>query len=171
MFNVNDYVVYGLNGVCQIVFIGKDEYSKYDETEYYVLHPVDNNNLTIRVPVKKDNTTMRAICTKDHALSLIAMLPELHTVWIDDERQRTHNYKDTLKTGNTEDLVKLVKTLYLEKEARSQTGKKLTKTDEEIFNAAEKHLYEEFAVALNISSDDVVSYIREHIPRNVQPVI
>ena len=38
------------------------------------------------------------------------------------------------------------------------------KTDEEIMNTAEKNLYEEFAIALNISPEEVVSYIHERIP-------
>lgn len=44
-------------------------------------------------------------------------------------------------------------------------GKKLTKTDEDIMNIAEKQLSEEFAVALDISPDEVLPYILEHIPK------
>lgn len=40
----------------------------------------------------------------------------------------------------------------------------IMKTDEEIMNTAEKNLYEEFAIALNISPEEVVSYIHERIP-------
>ena len=42
-------------------------------------------------------------------------------------------------------------------------AKKITKTDEEIFDTAEKKLNQEFALALNISPDQVASYILEHI--------
>lgn len=161
MFKVNDYVVYGLTGVCQITDIAKDDCN--GETEYYVLNPVYNDNMTIKVPVNNPNILMRSISTKDDVLSLIAMMPDLHTVWIDDDKQRVNNYKAALKTGKTEEWARIIKTLYLEKEAKFVDGKKLRKTDEDILITAEKYLNEEFAVALNISPDEVVEYILEHI--------
>ena len=42
--------------------------------------------------------------------------------------------------------------------------KKLTKADEERLSTAEKQLHEAFAVVLDISPDEVVPYIMEHIP-------
>lgn len=73
------------------------------------------------------------------------------------------NFKAALRTGECEELIKLIKTLYLEKKEKSVIGKKLMKSDEDIMKAAEKHLYEEFAIALNISPNEVVTYILEHI--------
>lgn len=163
MFNVNDYVVYGSTGVCQIVNIRKDEYNNSNETEYYFLKPVFGNNMTIMVPVNNPKIAMRAISTKDDILSLIATMPEIETAWNDDEKQRNEDFKAALKSGKNEELVKIIKTLYLQKEARSVVGKKLTKTDEDIFNAAEKSLNQEFAVVLSISPDEVIPYILGHI--------
>lgn len=166
MFKINDYVVYGSTGVCQITDIRKDEYAGSNETQYYVLQPVFNDNMTIKIPVNNPNVSMRAILTKDEVLSLIAAMPEKKTIWIDDSRERSAYFKAVLKTRKSEEWVKLIKTLYLEKEARSVEGKTLTKGDENILNTAEKQLNEEFAVALNISPDEVVPYILEHISQN-----
>lgn len=168
MFKVNDYVVYGLTGVCQIADIRKDNYNNSNEIEYYVLNPVYSNNMTtIMVPVNNPNIMMRAISTKDDVLSLIAKMPDIETTtWIDNDMQRTNNYKVALRTGRTEEWVKIIKTLYLEKNARSVIGKKFSKTDEEMLNTAEKYLNEEFALALNISPNEVIPYILEHISQN-----
>jgi len=165
MFKVKDYVVYGLNGVCQIADIRKDNYDKSNETEYYILKPVYNTSITsIMVPVKNSNIMMRAISTKNDVLSLIARMPDIETTsWIDNDTQRTNQFKAALRTGKTEEWVKIIKTLYQEKKARSAVNKKLTTTDEGLLNTAEKHLNEEFAIALDISPDEVVSYIRKHI--------
>lgn len=164
MFKVKDYVVYGLTGVCQIIDISS-EFIDNDETEYYVLHPVYNNNhnMTIKIPVNNTKVSMRKIITKKDISSLIAMMPEMETIWIEDMRQRKNDYMTALRTGNSEECMKIIKTLYLEKQAKSAEGKTLTKTDENIMNTAEKQLYEEFAVALDISPDEVMSYIFEHI--------
>lgn len=162
MFKVNDYVVYGLTGVCQITDIRKDEYTNGD-TQYYVLSPADNDNITIMVPTNNPKITMRAISTKDQVLSLIESMPEIEATWLDDERKRNADFKAALKSGKNEEWIRIIKTLYLEKERRVAIGKKLTKTDEEILNSAEQKLNQEFALALNISPDEVVSYILKHV--------
>ena len=166
MFKINDYVVYGSTGVCQITDIKKDEHIDSDETEYYVLHPVYHNNITIKVPVNNPNSGMRAVLTKKDVLSLIAAMPESKPILIDNAKHRSDNFKAVLKTGNNEDLIKIIKTLYQEKKAKSFINKKLTKTDEDIMNTAEKQLYEEFAIALNILPEEVLPYILEHTPQN-----
>jgi CarD family transcriptional regulator len=163
MFKVNDYVVYGLKGVCKIGSIGKDGYKNNEETDYYFLSPVYNNDMTIMVPVNNPNIVMRHISTKDDVLSLIATMSEIEPVWIDNERQRDANFKAALKTGKPEEWVKIIKTIYLEKETRSSVGKKLTRTDEETFHTAEENLHQELAIVLNISPGEVVPYILEHI--------
>ena len=163
MFKVNDYVVYGATGVCQIVDIRKDEYNG-KETEYYVLQPAFNNNMTIKTPVNNQSSLLRPILTKDEILSLIAMIPQIEPFTDDNVKHRSESLKAALKTGNHEELLKIIKTLYLDKQEKSIINKKLTKTDEDIMLSAEKQLHEEFAIALHISPDEVIAYIHEHIP-------
>jgi CarD family transcriptional regulator len=115
------------------------------------------------VPTNNPKITMRAISTKDQVLSLIESMPEIEATWLDDERKRNADFKAALKSGKNEEWIRIIKTLYLEKERRVAIGKKLTKTDEEILNSAEQKLNQEFALALNISPDEVVSYILKHV--------
>ncbi|MEN6347788.1 MAG: CarD family transcriptional regulator [Syntrophomonas sp.] len=163
MFNVNDYVVYGMTGVCRITGIGKDEYLGGDETEYYVLDPVYGENMTIRIPVNNPHTMLRAIVTKEEVLSLIATMADEGIAFIGDDRERSTALKAALKSGKTEEWIKIIKTLNHAKKEKSALGKKLTKTDEDLMNAAEKQLHEEFAIVLDISPDEVSAYILEHI--------
>lgn len=162
MFKINEYVVYGSTGVCQIVDITEENIS--DElTEYYVLQPVYNDTMTIKIPVNNTKVLMRRTITKDDVKSLIKAIPEKETIWIEDNKERTKVYKEAIRTGRCEDLIKVIKTLYQEKEERAEEGKKLTKTDEDIMKTASKFLHEEFAVVLNISPEEVPSYIEKHI--------
>lgn len=163
MFKVNDFVVYGTTGVCRITDIARDEYSGNSETEYYILHPVYNDNMTIKIPVNNHKISMRAVLAKEEVSSLIATMADKETIWIEDSRERSELFKSMLRKGTCEDWIKLIKTLYLEKESRSATGKTLTNTDEEIMRSAEKQLNEEFAIVLNISPDEVLPYIFERI--------
>jgi len=163
MFKVNDYVVYNTMGVYKIVDIRKDKDISNNEIEYYVLQSAYSNNLTIKTPVNNPKVMMRGVITKDDVLSLIAAMPEKETVWINNDRERNVIFKAALRTGKSQEWVKLIKTIYLKKQEKNYLGKKLAKIDEDIMKAAEKNLYEEFAVALNISPDEVVSYILDHV--------
>lgn len=162
MFKVNDYVMYSTTGLCQISDIRKDD-SCGNETEYYVLHPVNNNTMTIKTPVNNPNIPMRPLLTKDEVLSLIATMPEKEPFLIDNNRDRCIAFKTALKTGKSEERIKVIKTLYLDKEAKSIVNKKLTKVDDDMMQTAERQLHEEFAMALNIPPDEVDNYILDYI--------
>jgi CarD family transcriptional regulator len=95
----------------------------WNSAEYYVLQPAFNNNMTIKTPVNNRKVLMREIITKDDALSLIESMPETETVWINNNRERNENFKAALKTGESEEWAKLIKTLYLEKQEKSEHGK------------------------------------------------
>lgn len=161
MFHVNDYVSYGLNGVCHIEDIRKDA---DNETEYYILKPIGNNNMIIMVPINNPKVLMRPTISKDDVLAIIAAMPEMEAMWVVDDKERNSTFKTAVRSGKPEEWIKVVKTIYLEKEVRSAIGKKITKTDEDIMQTAEQKLNEEFAFALNILPNEVVSYISEHIP-------
>ncbi len=165
MFEVNDYVVYGLTGVCQIIDIQKNQDTDGNETDYYVLRPVyDNtNNMIIKTPVSLAKIRLRRVISEDDATSLIARMPEFESIWIDDTKKRSAYFKAILKTAQCEDYIKVLKTLRMEKKARSVMGKNITHTDENIMKTAEKQLHDEFAIALNISPHEVAPYILEHI--------
>lgn len=72
---------------------------------------------------------------------------------------RKEKYNEILKKGNKVELVKLIRTLYLEKEKKKTEGKKLYVGDEKIMAEAERLLHEEFAVVLNIKVDEVLPFI------------
>jgi len=163
MFKVNDHVVYGSTGVCKITDIMRDKDASGNMVEYYILQPISSKKMIIKCPVNNPKVSIRKVMTKEDATALISIMPELETVWINDHRQRNQNFKAALKTGESEKLAKLIKTLYLKREEVSGLGKKLTKADEDILKAAEEHLYEEFAIALDIPQDEVVTYIQDHV--------
>ncbi|NLE26429.1 MAG: transcriptional regulator [Clostridiaceae bacterium] len=163
MFKVNDHIIYNTMGVCRVVDIRKEKDINDEETDFYILRPVYGNNLTIKTPINNDKVFMRKILKRDDVLSLIESLSDQETNWIDDNKKRNEIFKATLKKGETKGWAKLVKTIYIEKQEKSAIGKKLMKIDEDIMKTAEKNLYEEFAAALNISLEEVLPYIREHV--------
>lgn len=164
MFKVNDYVVYSTTGVCKIIDIIREKNISDNDTDYYVLEPVYDKNLIIKTPVNNPKVLMRNIITKDEILELIASMPEKESIWINDDRERNEKFKAVLKSLESEEWMNLIRTIYIAKQKKTELGKKLSKADEEIMKIAEKNLNEEFALALNISPDEVAAYILERIP-------
>lgn len=165
MFKVNDYVIYGITGVCQIVDITKESLIDNLQKEYYVLKYIYDNDTIIKIPTDNEKVPMRKILSKGDVTTLINSMPSSETIWIDDDRKRNETFKSILKTGDIENLVKLIKSIYLDKEYKKSIGKKVYKIDNEIMQTAQRLLNEEFATILNISPSEVSSYISSHIPQ------
>jgi CarD family transcriptional regulator len=163
MFQINDIVVYGTTGVCRVTNITKEKYRGNEETEYYVLQPIFSNKMVIKTPVNNQKVVMRNIITKNDVLSLIDTFPQEGAAIIENDRERSELCKAALKTGDSEEWVKVIKILKLEEKEKSAAGKKLNKIDEEIMKAAEKQLFEEFAIVLEISPEEVHQYIKKRI--------
>lgn len=163
MHKVNDYVVYGSIGVCRISDIVSESDIHGKVIEFYVLSSVSENHLTIKAPVTNPNVLIRKVISKDEISSLISLMSAQETIWIKNGKERNIYFKNALKSGRCEEWIKVIKTIYLEKQVKIGEGKKLAKSDEDIMQAAEKKLHGELAIALNISPDKVLSYILEHI--------
>ena len=63
----------------------------------------------------------------------------------------------------------MIKALYHHKQERLSEGKKFYVSDERFFREAENMLYEEFAIVLHISKDQVLPFILEQIHSEETP--
>lgn len=163
MFEVNDYIMYGMTGVCQVVDITKERIIDDLQKEYYVLKHIYANDTIIKIPTDNEKISMRKILSKGEVTTLIDNITNSETIWIDDDRQRNEAFKSILKTGDVDNLVKLVRSIYLNKEYKKSIGKKTYKVDQEIMDVAERLLNEELATVLKINPSEVASYISNHI--------
>lgn len=162
MFKINDYVVYGSNGVCKVTDIEQVTLRK-EELEYYILSPVYNDKMTIKIPVNNKKISMRDLMTKAEIMNLIKEFSKNETVEIEDSRKRIEEYKAIIKRGNAEELIKVINSIRLEESEKNLLGKKLNKTDEDIMVSARKQLYQEIAIVLDIKVDEVQDYIVNNI--------
>lgn len=164
MYQVNDTVLYGAQGVCRIVEIAEKDFGGTSR-EYFVLKPVFHETSTIFVPVTNEVLTakMKRILSADEICDLIHGMPEEDSIWIENEAVRKEKYKEILGSGDRVTLLRLIKTLYLHQQMQQEIGKKLHAADERVFHEAERMLYEEFAHVLQIKKEQVVPFIIEQI--------
>ena len=164
MYAVNDTILYGLNGACIITDIAKRNISG-SIIEYYVLQPVYNNASTIYVPMKNEKLTakMRRVLSAEEIHGLIQAMPDEDSLWIENENDRKEAYREILSAGDRMKLVRLIKALYLHQEKLQGIGRRLHMSDERFLKDAERLLYDEFALVLNIKPEQVLPFILEQI--------
>lgn len=163
MFKINEYIMYGNVGVCQVVDISQEKFSNSIKREYYVLNPVNSKNTVIKIPVDNKIIAMRKVLSKEDIGLLINDIDNLEVFFIENERERNAQFKSMLKTGKCEDLFTIIKSLHSDKKIQKSLGKKLSKGDDEIMQTAEKLLNEEFAFVLDILPEEVPNYIKETV--------
>ena len=162
MFKVGDYVVYGNTGVCQIEDIGPIAIGNRDK-EYYTLVPVYGRNSKLYTAVDSDKVVIRPIMTKQESDALIDEMENIDTLRIGDEKRREEIYRETMRTCDCKEWVRIIKTLYLRKMDRISRGKKVTSSDERYLQMAEENLYGELAFSLQMPREKVGEFITEKI--------
>ena len=114
MFQVNDTILYGADGVCVIREIAKRTFSGRTQ-EYYVLEPIYGNQSTIYVPTHSEKllAKMRRVLSAEEIYEMIRGMPGDELLWIEDENERKHAYGEIIRSGNRKAMIRLIKTLYL----------------------------------------------------------
>ena len=68
-----------------------------------------------------------------------------------------------LAGGDCEQLIGIIKALFLHQKAQQEKGKKLHSADEQLLKSAERLLYGEFAFALGIGQEEVLPLIAREL--------
>ena len=89
MFQINDVIRYGTQGVYRITDITKKSVGG-TKKDYFVLTPVNEKNPTIFAPVDNAATKqkMRRLLTKEEILRLIDSMPQEDALWVENENER-----------------------------------------------------------------------------------
>ena len=156
MYEIGEYVVYKRD-LCKV----KKILEKYHQnTDYYVLESCSDSSLTISIP--SNSTLIRKLITKEELEELIKRIPSIPVV--DSSNKMIENiYKELLSSNSYDDLIKIIKTTYLRNKSRIDNNKKVAEKDIYYFEKAEKLLYNEFSVVLNMNYNDTKEYIRKKI--------
>lgn len=166
MFEVGQYIVYGSNGVCKVVNVGKsDMFASETERLYYTLEPCYAKGSRILTPIDNKKIIMRSLISKEEADELIDRVGDVEILWIADERKREAEYRSVIAKCDCKELIRVIKTIYLRKQKRIEAGKKVTVSDEKYFKLAEDNLYNELSVVYNMNREEVKEYMLKRIEK------
>lgn len=157
MYKIGDYVIYRRD-LCKVVDV-KEKY--IHDQDYYILVPVDDESLKLSVPASQ-NEFLRAPVTREEIEDLISKISSIEI--IDSENRNLENiYQGLLQSGSHVDLIKIIKTTYLRNQERLSNKKKIGEKDDRYFQLAEKYLYNELAVVLEMNYDDAKDYVVKQV--------
>ena len=167
MFKVNDVVVYGSQGVCEIIGIDERKMDGVSRT-YFVLKPNDDKGATCYVPTwnEKALAKIRRVMTKQEVDALIDSMPSKSPTWIANEKDRKEAYKNILASRDQAAIISMVQALFSHKKEREAEGKRVHMSDEHFLKDAEQLLYSEWQYVLNVDKAGLMSYIFDRIERN-----
>lgn len=138
MFNIDDYIMYGKTGVCKVVDITNEKFINGDKRKYYILSPIYNNDTVIKIPLDNDKVPMRKVISKGDMTALINDIPNMEILWIDDEKKRIAQFETMLKSGQCEELIKLIKSIKFSKKYARSIGKKIRKNRQRYYERSRK---------------------------------
>ena len=162
MYKINDVVVNKKGQVCKIVDIQTMNVGAGD-TEYYVLEPCfsDNNDSSkFYIPVSYD-VILRLPIAKDEILKIIEAIPSIEVIWYVNPKVRRTEFKEMYDTGDPIKIFTLIKSFERKKEELKNEKKNLSFTDETFLKEIKHNIYNEFAVSLGKSKEEVEVLINE----------
>ena len=164
MFGIGDTILYGTQGACRIDAIEEKKICG-KVSSYYVLTPLDGTRCTIYAPIdsKTIEGKMHRLLSAAEIEAIIESMKNEEVVWIESESARKERYKQILAGNDRVEIMKMIRALYLHKQELKSRGKKLHVSDERFFKDAEKVLYNEFAVVLDIKPNEVISFITDKL--------
>ena len=162
MYKVNDIVVYRRD-VCRVTELKKNDLTG---EMYYVLVPYNStdNSITMQVPVSNKAGHLRDLVTTEQIDELIQNAPGIETL-ISKPANMKSQYAALMKGDSLEDLICIIKTSFLRNDERLKNHKKLASIDAEYLNKAEKLLYSELSVALNMSYDESKEFFEQEVAK------
>lgn len=166
MFEKGEFIVYGNAGVCEVKDITTLDMKGAPKNKlYYILSPRQRKDSKIFTPVDGNKTVMRAVLTKEEADVLIENIRDIEELWVGNDKLREEKYKETMRSCECRDWIKIIKTLYLRKQERMAQGKKTTAMDEKYLRMAEENLYSELSLALGIPKEQMEEHITNRMDK------
>lgn len=140
------------------------------EMTYYILTPLKKETSLIYVPVDNDLLTgrMRHVLKEEDVRKAIRRMPQGDLIWSDDEQERKQQFRDVLISGDIDQMMRLLKTLYQHRIRQQEIGKKMHQSDENAYRDAAELIFEEFTYVLKTDRSEIEEMIESSFSLNAE---
>ena len=159
MFEVGDYVVHGNNGVCKVEAVKMMDGVGGQKRMYYTLVPIYTSGSKLFVPTDSKKVVTRSVMTRKEAEKLLEEWDEIETLWVENDKKREEVYKEALRSCDSRQWVRLIKTSY----QRNQDRIEATTSDERYLHMAEDNLFGELAIPFEMTKGEAEDYFMSQI--------
>ncbi|GGN58964.1 MULTISPECIES: CarD family transcriptional regulator [Oceanobacillus] len=166
MFKVGDLIIYSSHGVCKIDDICERSYRDVTR-EYYILHPMEDPNLTISVPVDNEQVVMLDIMGKKEAKTILESFEEPGIEWIEDAKQRNRKYNSLINSGDRDEIVKIANTLMRKQKEAKINKERMYDQDQKMLEEIQRIIFQELAASLDTTVERIIERINKIIPSKV----
>lgn len=156
MFKVNDYVFYGVNGVCRIDDICSAPFEGAPkDVLYYVLHTLSEPRQTIFNPVTNEKVRMRYVMTNREAEDFFSLLPTLSPLEGNSAKELRDAYITATKSGEPSEWGRIMRTYTARVRLSDAKLTRVTDAEKNFYENARRMLATEIALALEMSLAEV----------------
>lgn len=160
MYAVGEFVQYGIHGICRVCDV-EERVMDRKKVQYLVLEPKEQAGSRYLVPTHNAAAMakLRPVLSREALDALLRSEDVREDNWIADENQRKQYYRELINSGDRTALLRMICTLYRQKEAQLAAGRKVHLCDENFLRDARRLIDEEFALILGIAPTMVGEYI------------
>ena len=166
MFQPGELLIYGSTGVCQVLSLSHPQHGTAAQRArlFYQLKPLHQDGL-IYTPVDNDKVVMRPVISRSEAEALIDAIPTLHpaTCRAATTQALTQHYQNAVRQHSCRSLMELTMSIHAKRTLAESQNRRLGMVDERFMKQAERLLYGELSVALDIPYDEVQPYIASRV--------
>ena len=164
MYQVGDYLVYGMEGVCRVEDVSSPKFPGMPRGRlYYTLAPIGKTDF-IYIPVDTQ-AYMRRPLTREAALALLETIPDLPACagLPADARLLAPYYQEIIASHDCGRLLQMYKTIWQKQQALAGSRRSLSVTDMRYWKQAESLLLGEIAFVLEIPFAEAVRTVRQRL--------
>lgn len=165
MLSIGEKIVYGANGILEIVDIHEESVGD-KKLKYYVLQvPNLPGASKTFVPMANEKliATMRPLLSRTELTDLISRIGEIPLLdWNPDNRARAEEFRAIIDSANVEKIISLIKSVCENGKIRAAEGKKNYLADETFMRKAEKLIFSEFSEVLGMPLSEVRDFIKDN---------
>ena len=164
MYQIGDFVVYGVQGVCRVLGQEKQLVNR-KRVEYLVLEPLSRGESKFYLPLQNQTAMekLQPLLSKEELELLLKSEQIRGNCWIQVESLRKQHYRELLAGGDRAGLLRMLYNLYRYRAQLEESGKKFHQCDDNFLRDAEKLLAGEIAVVMHMELPQAIAYLREKL--------
>jgi len=164
MYQIGDYVIYGIHGVCRVMGTER-QLVNHKRSEFLILEPLVHSGSKYYVPTGNPAAMgkLRPVLSKEELQQLLDSDDARQDCWISDEGRRKQEYRELIVSADRLRLMQMVSSLYRYKGAQEAVGRKCHQSDDNFLRDAEKLLCSEISLVMELHADEARDYLRKYL--------